>query len=132
MPVVSIDLPGEHREMAGEYEPDDPAVYLTYGRCDEEDPESGCTYELNIAADPAPDRGRGALPRRRIGDVPARIEDGELTLYGRGLTVVLSGDRSGQVLRAARALRGVNSPSDDPPFVTGYGARSHAGPGAND
>jgi hypothetical protein len=114
MPLVSIDLPGEHREQAGEHDPDDPAVFLTYGQCDEDDPGSGCSYELEIEADPA-DRGRGALPRRRVAGVPARIESGKLTLYGRRLTVLMYGDRFRQVLRAARALRGLNdAPAESP------------------
>ena len=125
MPLASIDLPGEQRERAGEHGPRGPAVFLTYGECDEEDPGSGCTYELEVAADTKYSRGRGAYPRRRIGSVPARIDRGdqEVILFGKGLTITMWGDRFRQVLRAARALRGINSAPGDPPFVTGYGAR---------
>ena len=98
MPLAIVNLPGGRRGPA----------YLTYGRCDEDDPGSGCTYELDIQANPYPGRGRGALPRRRIGGVPARWDAGELQLFGHRLTVSLTGDRGRQVLRAARRLHPAN------------------------
>ena len=107
MPLAFVNLPPGRRGSA----------FLTYGHCNEVDPGSGCSYELDIRIDPTYHRGRGALPRRRIAGVPARVDrrNEELLLFGKRLAIVITAYRWRHVLRAAEALQPVNdTPADAP------------------